>query len=91
MFFYFKIFINIVYSSISYKRKKYKNITIINYIIKNVDVKKLNFNEVEKNKIGCENICNKQNIFENVEVNNITFKKKIAISLKKQSLQKQNN
>ena len=74
MFFCFKIFVDAVYNTINYKHKKYKNTTIINYIIKNVDVEKSNFDEVEKSKIDCKNICNKQNVFKSVEINNITFK-----------------
>ena len=75
MFFCFKIFVDVAYSLINYKRKKYKSITIINYRIKSVDVEKLSFNEIEKNKVNCESTCNKQNIFKSVKVNNITFKK----------------
>ena len=73
IFFCFEIIVDVIYNLINYKRKKCKSTIIINYITKNINVEKLNFDEVKKNKINCENICNKRNVFKSVEVNNIIF------------------
>ena len=73
IFFYFKIFIDIVNDSIKHKRKKDKYITIFNYIIKRVNVKKLNYNEIESNNIN-------NNIYKYVYRK--TIKKKTTINLK---------